>query len=147
RYFGFLNDLDSAKQVQEVGRLAEFLAPDASNLSAVLSRTWNQRDLRLRFLEALAKIDEHIDGINLVQEGGTLQLYLEEKSLRNSIPATRLSDGTFRWLCLLAILLHPEPPPLICLEEPEAGLHPDAIVELAPLLRDASQRTQLIVTT
>ncbi len=50
-------------------------------------------------------------------------------------------------MCLLAILLHPDPPPLVCIEEPEIGLHPDIVVELAELLREASKRMQLIVTT
>ena len=63
------------------------------------------------------------------------------------IPATRLSDGTLRYLCLLAILCDPEPPPLICIEEPELGLHPDILPKLGDLLRAASQRTQIIVTT
>ena len=52
-----------------------------------------------------------------------------------------------RYLCLLAILLHPEPPPLIALEEPELGLHPDLIPQVAKLLVAAAERTQLIVTT
>ena len=64
-----------------------------------------------------------------------------------SIPATRLSDGTLRYLCLLAILCHPDPPPLVCLEEPELGLHPDVLPNLAKLMLSASERCQLIVTT
>ena len=64
-----------------------------------------------------------------------------------SIPATRLSDGTVRYLCLLAILCDPEPPPLIGIEEPELGLHPDILPKIADLLMAASERTQLIVTT
>jgi predicted ATPase len=64
-----------------------------------------------------------------------------------TVPATRLSDGTLRYLCLLAILCDPEPPPIICIEEPELGLHPDAIPKVADLLISASERTQLIVTT
>jgi predicted ATPase len=63
------------------------------------------------------------------------------------IPATRLSDGTLRYLCLLAILCDPNPPPLICIEEPELGLHPDILPKVADLLRAASARTQIIVTT
>jgi predicted ATPase len=47
----------------------------------------------------------------------------------------------------LAILCHPEPPPLVCIEEPELGLHPDVLPELARLLVEASARTQLIITT
>ena len=63
------------------------------------------------------------------------------------IPAGRLSDGTLRYLNLLAILLNPNPPALIGIEEPELGLHPDVIYDLAELLVEASARTQLVVTT
>jgi predicted ATPase len=48
---------------------------------------------------------------------------------------------------LLAVLCDPSPPPLVCIEEPELGLHPDIIPKVADLLIDASERTQLIVTT
>jgi predicted ATPase len=47
----------------------------------------------------------------------------------------------------LAILCDPKPPPLICIEEPELGLHPDVLPKLADHLLAASRRTQLIVTT
>ena len=50
-------------------------------------------------------------------------------------------------LCLLAILCDPDPPKLICIEEPELGLHPDILPKVADLLLKASERTQLIVTT
>ena len=50
-------------------------------------------------------------------------------------------------MALLAVLLSPAPPPLICIEEPELGLHPDALKLLADLMVDASTRTQLIVST
>ena len=63
------------------------------------------------------------------------------------IPASRLSDGTLRFLCLLAILCDSDPPPLICIEEPELGLHPDMLPRIADLLVAASERTQLVVTT
>jgi len=76
---------------------------------------------------------------------GGVQVFLNEG--RFSMPATRLSDGTLRYLCLLAILCHPKPPPLICIEEPELGLHPDALGKLADLMKLAAKRTQLIVTT
>jgi predicted ATPase len=50
-------------------------------------------------------------------------------------------------MSLLAILCHPAPPPVIGIEEPELGLHPDIIPTVAELLRKASERTQLFVTT
>jgi predicted ATPase len=63
------------------------------------------------------------------------------------LPAKRLSDGTLRFLALAVILLQPAPPPLICLEEPELGMHPDMIRIVAGMIADASAKTQLIVTT
>ena len=75
-----------------------------------------------------------------------MQLFLEEEGGRQ-IPVGRLSDGTLRYFCLLAILLDPEPPPLVAIEEPELGLHPDVIPHLAELLLEASERMQLVVTT
>ena len=76
-----------------------------------------------------------------------MQIYFHERGLRSSIPATRLSDGTLRYLCLLAILCNPNLPPLVCIEEPELGLHPDIFPSLVKLLREVSERCQLIITT
>ena len=78
-------------------------------------------------------------------EGGTVQILVQEG--RFSVPAFRLSDGTLRYLALLAVLFDPTPPPLVCIEEPELGLHPDVINRVAEALRFAAERTQLIVTT
>jgi predicted ATPase len=63
------------------------------------------------------------------------------------LPAERLSDGTLRFLALAAILLQSNPPALICLEEPELGMHPDMIRMVAKMIVDASARTQVLVTT
>lgn len=79
--------------------------------------------------------------------GGTVQFYLHESGFSSPIPATRLSDGTIRFLALLAALLNPAPPPIVCIEEPELGLHPDALLLIAELLVAASERMQLVVTT
>ena len=79
--------------------------------------------------------------------GGTVQLFLHEPGFSAPIPATRLSDGTIRFIALLATLLVPNPPPLVCIEEPELGLHPDAVALLGDLLIESSKRMQTIVTT
>ena len=78
---------------------------------------------------------------------GRVGLDLVEKYFEPPVPAIRLSDGTLRFLALAAILLQPEPPPVICLEEPELGMHPDMIRMVAQMIADASAKTQLIVTT
>ena len=55
--------------------------------------------------------------------------------------------GALRYLCLLAVLLHPEPPKVVCIDEPELGLHPDIIPVVGKLLIEASKRSQIFVTT
>jgi predicted ATPase len=101
--------------------------------------------VKKQILEQLESLYAGISDFGVAIQDGSVQLYLEEGDF--TIPASRLLDGTLRFLCLLALLCDPEPPPLICIEEPELGLHPDVVPSLAHLLRDASTRTQLVVTT
>jgi predicted ATPase len=123
----------------------EHLEPDCRNLGLVLNRLRRDPTAKQKLLVALRVLYAGIDDYDVQIEGGTVQVFLQEG--RYTIPATRLSDGTLRYLCLLAILCHPSPPPLVCIEEPELGLHPDVLPTLADLLKDAATRTQLIVTT
>ena len=124
----------------------DFLEEDFSNLGLFLNRIKTRFPLAKRaILAGLKDLYEGISDFEVSVQGGTVQVFFHEGDY--SIPATRLSDGTLRYLCLLAILCDPVPPPLICLEEPELGLHPDILPKVADLLRTASQRTQLLVTT
>lgn len=116
-----------------------------ANLGVVLGRIRRNVRAKTQFKELLRQLIPDIDDFSLSVEGGKVQVFLEEG--RHSIPAGRLSDGTMRYLCLLAILLEPQPPPLICIDEPELGMHPDIIVSIGELLKQASERTQIIVTT
>lgn len=124
----------------------DLLEETAENLVLVLNRM--EADGSLSNVEAyLARFYERFDRLMPRIEGGTVQLYIREKGLSTAIPATRLSDGTLRFLCMLAVLCHPSPPPLVCIEEPELGMHPDALSLVAEGLVEASERMQLIVTT
>ncbi|NJL83728.1 MAG: AAA family ATPase [Chloroflexaceae bacterium] len=124
----------------------DFLEENASNLGLVINNLQNSEGSRA-LVEQMQLFYEDVEEISTKIQGGTVQLFLRERGLEQPIPATRLSDGTLRYLCLLTILCHPQPPSLVCIEEPELGLHPDIIRTLAKLLIDASQRSQLIVTT
>ena len=126
---------------------ASFLAEDYSNLALVINEMQLNVSAFRRLLETLKLFYERVENIVPRISYGTVQLYFQEEGLQQLVPATRLSDGTLRFLCLLTILCHPLPPPLICIEEPELGMHPDILPTLAKLLIEASQRTQLIVTT
>jgi predicted ATPase len=123
----------------------EVVSEDFENLGLVLNRLKHQPAVKRRILDALRDLYDGITDFDLSIFGGMFQLYLEEGDF--SIPASRLSDGTLRYLGLLAILCHPEPPLLVCIEEPELGLHPDALLMIARLIEEASERTQLIITT
>ncbi len=104
------------------------------------------RGLQHRIGHYLKRLNERFVDVK-VKVGQVAQTYLQETGLLEPLPATRMSDGTLKFLCLLAVLLDPDLPPLLCIEEPDVGLHPDAIQIVADLLLEASERTQLIVTT
>ncbi|MCZ0942179.1 MAG: AAA family ATPase [Gammaproteobacteria bacterium] len=123
---------------------ADFLSEDGSNLVPLLTNFRGEE--RRLFVDALKELFDGIVDIALPVSSGAVSLFLEERGGKQ-IPASRLSDGTLRYLCLLSVLLHPTPPPLIAIEEPELGLHPDAIARVAELLVEATERTQIIITT
>lgn len=125
----------------------DFLFEDASNLALVLNDLQNTLAVKQQIIERLREFYSDVVDITTKIQGGTVQIFLHEKQLAHPVSAARLSDGTLRYLCLLTILCHPTPPPLICIEEPELGLHPDILPTIAELLVEASHRTQLIVTT
>jgi predicted ATPase len=136
----------AARRPQPTDLPNEFLLPDASNLGLILHDLAQTSAKRDEVSAYLRRFYENARYVTTKLHGGTLQMYIEEEGGK-LIPATRLSDGTLRYLCLLAILLHPNPPPVIGIEEPELGLHPDILPTIAELLRKASERTQLFVTT
>jgi predicted ATPase len=132
---------------QKVDLPEDFLEEDASNLGLVLNDLEHKVGFRNLLIERLKQFHESFSDVSTKLHGGTVQIFLHENNLRQPIPATRLSDGTLRFLCLMSVLCHPSPPPLICIEEPEIGLHPDVLPMVAELLVEASHNTQLIVTT
>ena len=85
----------------------DFLNEGGANLALVLSHF--QGPAKRRLLKLLQELFDGIVDVNCPVTGGTVSLFLEERDGRQ-IPASRLSDGTLRYLCLLAVLLHPEPP-------------------------------------
>ncbi|HKH47262.1 MAG TPA: AAA family ATPase [Thermoanaerobaculia bacterium] len=121
------------------------LSESFDNLPARLAVLLGAPAVKRRLIELLHELAPGFDDLVVVPEGGALQLYLTEGN--RSVPAHRLSDGTLRYLCLLAILLDPGPAPLVVIEEPELGLHPDVLPGLRDLMVAASEKTQLIVTT
>jgi predicted ATPase len=133
------------REPQKADMRNDRLEEDFSNLGLFLNRLRRTPKAKTAILEGLRDLYDGVTDFDVSIEGGTVQVFFTETDF--VIPATRLSDGTLRYLCLLAILVDPSPPPLICIEEPELGLHPDILPKLADLMAAAAERTQLIVTT
>lgn len=133
------------RQPQKADARNDGLEEDFSNLGLFLNRLRRVPKAKSALLAALRDLYEGLSDFDVSVEGGTVQVFFTEGDY--VIPATRLSDGTLRYLCLAAILCDPEPPPLVCIEEPELGLHPDILPKVADLLAAAAEATQVIVTT
>lgn len=135
-----------ARKSQQTDLPEHPLLEDGSNLGLVLNNLQYQLGSR-QVIENLKKFYNAAEEISIKIYGGTVQIFIRETGLTQPIPATRLSDGALRYLFLMALLLDPTPPSVICIEEPEIGLHPDILPTIAEMLIEASQRTQLVVTT
>ena len=133
------------RQPQPTDLPEDRLLPDNRNLALLLNQM-EHRDPG-RFNELLKRFFPRFERMSTKVSGGTVQFYLHEPGFSSPIPPTRLSDGTVRFVAILATLLTPSPPPLVCIEEPELGMHPDAVALIGELLVEASQRMQLVVTT
>ncbi len=126
---------------------------DFANLALVLNRLRHQPKLKRHLVEQFRALSDTFEDFETRIEAGMLEIVLHERVEATdeerswSVSAARLSDGTLRYLALLAILLDPAPPPLVCIEEPELGLDASIIPVVADLLRQASRRMQLVVTT
>ena len=133
------------RQPQRTDLRSLYLEEDFSNFALFLSRLFRNPPVKQKIIQNLQEVYSGITDIQIDVGGSNAEIFVFEGNF--SVPAIRLSDGTLRYLVLVAILLDPKPPKLICLEEPELGMHPDLIRNIANLLKDAATRTQLIVTT
>lgn len=136
-----------ARRSQPTDGPVEFLEEDYSNLALVVNDLRENHGLGPSMDSHLGRFYESYQSLHTPVHDSMIRLTARESYLSRPVPASRLSDGTIRFIALLAILCHPEPPPLICIEEPEIAMHPDSQDLVVELLRKASERTQLIVTT
>lgn len=127
------------------------LLPNAENLSAFLYY------LRLKFPDSFFMIEETIklvapyfDRFILepdIFDEDKIRLEWQEIGSDKVFNANHLSDGTLRMICLTTLLLQPNAPDTIIIDEPELGLHPYAITILAALMKSFAVDKQLIVST
>ena len=135
----------AVRNPQRTSNPPDELLPSAENYALVLNEIKYLRspDMATKLKRFLPRFEEF--GTRIF--GNAMALYIHEQGLTAPISAMRISDGTLRFLAILATLYAPTTPSLLCLEEPELGMHPDALSLLAELLVEASNRMQLIVTT
>ncbi len=133
-----------ARQIQ-IGTHTPFLAHDGSNLAAALQtiRESGRGDLLSE------SIEDEFPGSQLEIDfsRGRFEIQMGQHGMNRSLGVAELSEGTLRYLMLVAALLAARPPELLVLNEPETHLHPDLIPALSKLIARCSQTTQIIVVT
>lgn len=131
----------------------EYLRPDASNLAAYLFRLHEEmpevyEQIRKTVQLAIPFFDDFVLHPRVVKgDDEQIRLLWRQKDSDYTFWPSQLSDGSIRFVCLVTALLQPDPPSTIIIDEPELGLHPFAITLLGSLLRSASTRMQVIVST
>ena len=146
-YHQFRTDAGSPMRQARVATRTPVLAADGADLAAAL-RTIEENGDGPALHAAVARA---FGGARLLIDGtageGRFAVAMSQPGLNRPLTARELSDGTLRYLCLLAALLSPQPPSVLALNEPESSLHPDLTEPLAALLAVASERSQLWITT
>jgi predicted ATPase len=147
------HDTSRAAKVKQTADLAdnEYLREDAGNLAAFLYRLREKEQAAYsNIVETIRMVTPFFDDFQLRPSRlneEKIKLEWREKGSDAYFDGHALSDGTLRFICLATLLLQPEPPTTVLLDEPELGLHPFAITVLSDLLRSAAQRTQVIAST
>jgi predicted ATPase len=138
-------DSEAPARKPQVGTYTPVLAADGSDLAAAI-QTIREIGARKEMADA---IDDAFPGgsVAVTGAGAYLQVEMRQHGLLRPLLASELSDGTLRYLLLIAALLSPRPPALMILNEPETSLHPDLLPSLARLIVQASKQCQVIVVS
>ncbi len=147
------HDTSASARVKQTGDIGDnaFLRSDAGNLAAFLYMLREtQRPHYDRIVNTIRLVAPFFDDFNLRPSPlnpSKIQLEWRERGSDEYFHAGMLSDGTLRFMCMATLLLQPELPSTILIDEPELGLHPYAITMLTSLLQGAATQTQVIVAT
>lgn len=130
----------------------EYLRHDASNLAAYLYRLQESEPQTFKLIEGVVKsILPYFKRFNLrpdpLKENNHIKLEWEDVDSDMYLDAFSFSDGAIRFIALVVVLLQPNAPSTIIIDEPELGLHPSAINKLAALVKRAAMDTQIIIAT
>jgi predicted ATPase len=138
-------DRDAPSRKPQIGTYTPVLASDGSDLAAAVQT--------IREIGAVADMDAAIADafpgarVEVISTDGYFEVEMRQHGLLRPLKASELSDGTLRYLLLVAALLSPRPPTLMILNEPETSLHPQLLPPLARLIARAAKQTQVIVVS
>jgi predicted ATPase len=144
-YDHFRTDADAPARQPHVGTYTPVLADDGHDLAAALQTIREIGDARA--------LDDAIGDafpgttLGISQDRRLFEVEMMHHGLLRPLSATELSDGTLRYLLLIAVMLTPRPPGLMVFNEPETSLHPDLLPALARLIAKASEQSQVWVVS
>jgi len=142
-YDHFRTDEDAPARQAQVGTRTPILSPDGSDVAAAIQT--------IRDIGDAGKLAEAFDDafpratLDIREVDGRFLLYVSQHGLLRDLSAQELSDGTLRYILLLAALFSPRPPEFFVLNEPETSLHEDLLPPLARLIARASEMSQILV--
>jgi predicted ATPase len=144
-YDHFRTDSDSSARASQIGTRTPVLNNEGLDLAAAIQTIREIGDGD----GLTAAVDDAFPGSSVYVENhsGRFSLLMKQYGLLRPLSAAELSDGTLRYLLLVAALMTPRPPALMVLNEPETSLHPDLLAALARLIARAVLHSQLIVVT
>jgi predicted ATPase len=144
-YDHFRSDAEAPARRPQVGTRTPVLAADGADLAAALQT--------IREIGNPAALQDAVEDafpgceLGVSTESGLFEVTMQQHGLLRPLRVAELSDGTLRYLLLVAALLTPRPPALMVLNEPETSLHPDLLAPLGRLIADAARRSQIIVVS
>ena len=106
----------------------------------------NDKKTYKKIVEALQRVNPHFNDFDFRPFGTNFEMLLEENGLNRSIHLSKVSDGTLRYLCLITALLTNRKA-ILCIDEPETGLHPDMLFNIAQAIKDAGESSTIIIST
>lgn len=144
-YDHFRTDRDAPARKPQIGTYTPVLASDGADLAAALET--------VRAIGGAGELDDTIADafpgaeVGVTEVEGYFELFMRQHGLLRPLKAAELSDGTLRYLLLVAALLSPRPPALMVINEPETSLHTDLLPPLGRLIERAAERSQIIVVS
>ena len=128
-----------------------YLRSDAGNLAAFLFMLQDRfPNYFLSIISTVKQIAPFIDKIRIEEDYGSPYVRIrwsEDTNNNYFFDVSQMSDGTLRAFALVTLLMQPQKPPVICIDEPELGLHPEAIMVICDLIKIASEKSQIILST